>query len=74
MSEDRGQLAQAACGLEYLHSLGIVHGGVSPVSLEKVLSWNHALISVLSSGTSLLTTAVLHAWVVSGLQVSSLIQ
>ena len=52
MSEDRKQLAQAACGLEYLHSLGIVHGGVSPVSLEQVPSWSHALISVLSSGTS----------------------
>ena len=32
------QLAQAACGLEYLHSLNIVHGSVKPVSDKAILS------------------------------------
>ena len=31
-SDDAGKLAEAAYGLEYLHSTGTLHGNINPVS------------------------------------------
>lgn len=33
---------QAACGLEYVHSLGIVHSDLNPVSTERAFGLSHA--------------------------------
>ena len=35
------QLAQAAFGLEYLHSLSMVHSDINPVSTQRILGLKH---------------------------------
>lgn len=42
------QLVQAASGLGYLHSLGIIHSDINPVSVEHILCLEYVLMSLVS--------------------------